>query len=127
MTPEATPAVGVDLVQVARLADALERSPRLRERLFTPSELSDAQRDGVAEDSLVAVRRLAARFAAKEATRKAFRRSIVWIELEVRTDPDGAPSLWHRGVPTGAGLSLAHDGDAAIAFVVAGYDPRTER
>ncbi len=55
--------VGIDLVDVARFALALERHPRLAERLFTDGERRDAK--GRPE-------RLAARFAAKEAVLKTF-------------------------------------------------------
>ena len=52
---------GIDLLEIGRLERALERRPRLAERLFTDGELADARsrrRPG---------RHLAARFAAKEA------------------------------------------------------------
>ena len=57
--------VGIDLIEVGRVEQALERRPRLAERLFSASELSYAharRRPG---------RHLAARFAAKEAAIKA--------------------------------------------------------
>ncbi|MFD0891954.1 4'-phosphopantetheinyl transferase superfamily protein, partial [Streptosporangium algeriense] len=51
--------IGVDVVDVARFAASLERTPSLRARLFTEAERG------------LAVRSLAARFAAKEAVAKA--------------------------------------------------------
>ncbi len=111
--------VGVDVVTVERFGVALSRTAGLRTRLFTDRELGDATRDGVDADSLVAVRRLAARFAAKEATCKAFGRRSAWRALEVRTDPSGAPTIWREGTPAPARVSLSHDGDVAIAFVLA--------
>jgi holo-[acyl-carrier protein] synthase len=57
--------IGIDLIEIGRLERALERRPRLAERLFSPAELEFASaraRPG---------RHLAARFAAKEATVKA--------------------------------------------------------
>lgn len=65
--------VGIDLVEIERLEAALERTPRLAERLFT-----EAERAYAAERARPG-RHLAARFAAKEATIKA-------LAL-----PDGAP------------------------------------
>jgi holo-[acyl-carrier protein] synthase len=65
-SPEPLPAgVGIDLLEIGRLERALERRPRLAERLFTDGELAYARsrhRPG---------RHLAARFAAKEAALKA--------------------------------------------------------
>ena len=111
---------GVDVVAVSRFGVALERTPALLQRVFTPDEVSDCTRGGVAGSSLVAVRRLAARFAAKEAARKALGLTRArWLDLEVRSRAGGAPELWVHGRPAPAALSLAHDGDVAIAFVVA--------
>ena len=58
-------AIGVDLLEVERLERALERRPRLAERLFT-----DGERAYAAERARPAVH-LAARFCAKEAVAKA--------------------------------------------------------
>lgn len=110
--------IGVDVADVGRLAVALERVPRLRDRLFTPAE-----RD-------LPVRSLAARFAAKEAVAKALGSpgGMSWQDCEVVTDRAGAPSLRvggtvarvaaERGV-TRWHLSLSHDGPVAVAMVVA--------
>ena len=51
--------IGVDVVDIARFEAALERTPALRDRLFTEIERP------------LATRSLAARFAAKEAVAKA--------------------------------------------------------
>jgi holo-[acyl-carrier protein] synthase len=57
--------VGIDLLDVERLERALERHPRLAERLFT-----DAEREYAASRARP-VMHLAARFCAKEAVAKA--------------------------------------------------------
>jgi holo-[acyl-carrier protein] synthase len=113
--------VGVDLVDVARFRLALERHPRLAERLFTEGERSDAK---------ARPERLAARFAAKEAVLKTFRvgiGAVPWRSIEVTTDEGGAPSvLLHApalelaraaGVET-LHLSMTHTQLTAAAFVV---------
>lgn len=116
-------AVGCDVVEVARLAGMLGRRPSARAVLFTPAERADAVRDGVAEDDLIAVRRLAARFAAKEAVVKLLRRPpLAWTDVEVRCAEDGAPSVWISGDPTPIAVSLAHDGAVAVATVAATDD-----
>jgi holo-[acyl-carrier protein] synthase len=110
--------IGVDVVSIERLGRALARTPALLERVFTASEVADATRGGVAMTSPTGTARLAARFAAKEATRKAVGGPPGWHDVEVKTDSDGAPSLRLFGQPTPASVSLAHDGGVAIAFVV---------
>ena len=96
-------AIGVDVADVARLAAALERVPRLRERLFTPGE-----RD-------LPVRSLAARFAAKEAGAKALRSpgGMSWQDCEVVGEPSGAPPAVVGGMVggerDGAGVSVGRE------------------
>jgi holo-[acyl-carrier protein] synthase len=117
--------VGLDVVQVARLERALERTPRLAERLFTAGERDSANR-GVPRRT----ESLAARFAAKEAVAKALGApgGLRWRDAEVVTDPSGRPRLvLHGGVAEQAAaqgitawhLSLSHDGGVATAVVIA--------
>ena len=106
--------VGTDVVEIARLEQALERTPTLRQRLFTSAE-SDLPLDS-----------LAARFAAKEALAKALGApaGLSWQDAEVVIDQDGRPSFSLTGAVAehAAGLrvhlSIAHDGGVAVAFVV---------
>ena len=73
--------VGTDLVEVARFEASLERTPTLRERLFTPAEAA------------LPLESLAARFAAKEALAKALGApaGLSWHDAEVVDDEDGRP------------------------------------
>ena len=57
--------VGIDLMEIGRFAAALERRPRLAERLFTDGERA------FAADRGEPARHLAVRFCAKEAVAKA--------------------------------------------------------
>jgi holo-[acyl-carrier protein] synthase len=106
--------VGTDLVEVARLGEALERTPTLRQRLFTPAEVE------------LPLESLAARFAAKEALAKALGApgGMSWQDAEVVVDQDGRPSFSLTGAVAEEAvgllvhLSLAHDGGMALAFVV---------
>lgn len=109
--------VGIDVVDVARFAETLERTPGLRRRLFTPAE-----RDRRLPS-------LAARFAAKEALAKALGAPVGlhWHDAEVVADDRGRPSFEVRdsvakrcaqqGVRT-IHLSLSHDAGVASAMVV---------
>jgi len=70
--------VGIDLLEVDRLERALERRPRLAERLFT-----DAERSYAATRACPSMH-LAARFCAKEAVAKALRLDAwSWHDVEV--------------------------------------------
>jgi len=116
---QVVPVVGCDVVDVSRMRDLLAERPGAAERLFTPIELADAGRGGVDPEGDIAIERLAARFAAKEATRKALGgRGPGLRSIEVRTDDLGAPSIWIDGAPSGLACSLSHDAGVAIAVVV---------
>ena len=74
----------------------------------------------------------AARFAAKEAVRKALGRPCPWSAIEVRRLAGGAPYLALASLLTsdgcritGSSLSLTHDGGVAIAVVALGGNART--
>lgn len=113
------PKVGCDVVDVARLAARLERRAGLTERIFTPTEIADAGRGGVLPGSRRHQERLAARFAAKEATRKAMGDlRLPFHATEVVSGLDGTPSLRLRGRDVGAQVSLSHDGGVAMAVVL---------
>jgi holo-[acyl-carrier protein] synthase len=110
--------VGVDLVDVARFTRALDKTPRLLERLFAPGERA------------LPVRSLAARFAAKEALIKAVGHSTEfrWHDMEVVSDEHRNPGFAVSGGvaaalaeigATSVHLSMTHDGGTAVAFVVA--------
>ena len=109
--------VGIDVVDVARFATTLERTPALRGRLFTPAEQ---------ERPLAS---LAARFAAKEALAKALGApaGLNWMDAEVLTDDTGRPSLVLSGTVAARAdeigvssthVSLSHDAGIASAVVI---------
>ena len=116
--------VGIDLVSVERLASALSRRPGLAQRLFTEHERG-ASRGARADE------RLAARFAAKEATMKALGVGLgafALRDVEVRTAEDGRPTLALHGAAhelavargaVGLSVSLSHAAGLATAVVVA--------
>ncbi|MEP7324997.1 MAG: holo-ACP synthase [Gemmatimonadota bacterium] len=118
--------VGIDLVQVSRIAESLDRfGDRFLKRIFTEGEIAYAR----AEPEQTA-ERLAARFAAKEATIKAMglaEQPFNWRDIEVRRTSSGACEIdLHGSVgafasSSGAGpliVSLSHEGDYATAVVI---------
>lgn len=114
--------VGIDLVEIARVEEALERRPGLAQRLFTDAELAYAQGKGRPGQHL------AARFAAKEAVAKALVLEAGWSMREVEVVSDGgAPSIrLHGAVAEAAGaqgvvalqVSLTHARETAGAVAM---------
>lgn len=117
---------GIDLVEVARVAASIKRfGERFLNRVFTPGEIAYCRsKHNFAE-------RFAARFAAKEAALKAigtgWRGGVAWVEVEVRREPGGRPTLHYSGRAaeyaaklgmTRASLSLSHTAEHAIAQVI---------
>lgn len=116
-------ATGVDLVDVDRIREAIERhGERFVARIFTQVEQREC--GGRATS-------LAARFAAKEAAAKALGCGIgdvSWLDIEVRGDENHAPHLYLYGAGeklakelglVNWSVSLSHTETQAIAFVVA--------
>jgi len=115
--------VGCDVVDVARMQRLLTERDGARDRIFSATERSDACRGGVSEGSAVEIERLAARFAAKEATRKALGGvGPSLLDIEVRTAASGAPELWISGRRSALSCSLSHDAGVALAVVVGTVD-----
>jgi holo-[acyl-carrier protein] synthase len=125
MSTQAEFVTGCDVVDIARLDEVIDRRPGFVERVFTERERADARRGGVAPGSWTERSRLAARFAAKEATRKALGAlDLGFHAVEVRSEPDGAPCLWVRGEPSGLACSLSHDAGVALAVIVGSASDR---
>ena len=123
-----TLAHGVDLVEVARITEMLEKhGPRFLDRCFTEAERADCFVNEKRSDE-----RLAARFAAKEAALKALGTGwvdgIAWTDVEVVRLPSGEPTLLVTGraeqIAAGRGItgwrvSLSHTATHAMASVIA--------
>jgi holo-[acyl-carrier protein] synthase len=127
--------VGLDLVSADSIREALRaHGDRYLSRVYTPREVSDCV-TGTSIDA----ERLAARFAAKEATFKALQvgdAAVSWLDVEVRRDPTGAVDLLLRGNAAnlaaevgmrGLALSLSHESGMAAAVVVAELADCAER
>jgi holo-[acyl-carrier protein] synthase len=115
--------IGIDLLEIDRLEQALERRPRLAERLFTDGERAYAAARGRPGQHL------AARFCAKEAVAKALAlEALNWREVEVVSPEGGGPPavLLHgaardRAAELGVqvSVSLTHTGSDAAAAAIA--------
>ena len=110
--------VGIDVVDVARFTQTMERTPQLAARLFTDAEQT------------LPPASLAARFAAKEALAKALGAPVGlrWLDAEVHRGADGRPHITMHGTVASRAfllgvhdthLSLSHDAGIASAVVIA--------
>ena len=114
-------AVGVDIIEIERIAQAVERwGHRFLGRIYTSGELQYCRGRSP---------QLAARFAAKEAMMKALgtgRHGVDWQDIEVVRPPGRAPTIRLQGralrvaqrlVVGHTALSISHSRDYAVAFV----------
>lgn len=118
-------AMGLDLVHIPRMEESLrDFGERFEDRLFTSAEVEYAR-----SAPLLRTERLAARFAAKEATIKALslgHEGVDWREIEVTRQEDGSCSMALHGKAAAALTArggsrllvcMSHDGDYAAAVV----------
>ena len=118
--------VGIDLVSVSSVRESVdEHGEHYLARVFTERELEDCS-----TASGVDPERLAARFAAKEATLKVLRPGevgIPWSAIEVQRDSEGwvelrldgpAAKVAQEGGITDLCLSITHEAGFASAVVI---------
>ena len=109
--------VGIDVVDIGRFDETMQRTPALRERLFTEQERSRP------------LASLAARFAAKEALAKALGAPVGmhWLDAEIVSEATGDPQFDIRGTVLARAeqlgvrsvhVSMSHDAGIASAVVV---------
>ena len=105
--------IGIDVVNIARFQESVDRTPTLLTRLFTETE------------STLSMGSIAARFAAKEALTKALNiKTINWREIEVANEESGKPYFkFHGAVATHlenkiVHLTISHDAGIASAMVI---------
>lgn len=122
---QAVKGLGVDIIEIDRMRGALEREPRMKERVFTAGERS------YCESKSRSFVHYALRFAAKEAAVKALGtgfRGLRFADIEVSRDGKGKPALELHGAAskladeigvTAIYLSLSYTRKNAVASVIA--------
>jgi holo-[acyl-carrier protein] synthase len=117
--------IGVDMVEIARVRQLIEKDEGFARRIFTEREIA------YCEGKYSRAQHYAARFTAKEAFFKAlgtgFRDGMGWRDVEVENDVLGKPQLrlaaaalaqFRRRRLKNTHLSLSHTREMAIALVV---------
>ncbi|WP_420599061.1 holo-ACP synthase [Neptuniibacter sp.] len=118
--------VGTDILQISRIEQALERTPKLAERILTSREQAcfSAEKQPA--------RFLAKRFAAKEAVTKALGtgigRGVSWHHIEIDKDELGRPLVTLNGGAAERAselgianiqISYSDEKEYIVAFVIA--------
>lgn len=108
--------IGVDIIEVERVARLAGKSPRFLEKTFTPREIA------YCSPKRNKYQNYAARFAAKEAFFKALGGRINWTDVELINRPSGQPELVVKGRARWpfdrAHVSISHLAAYAVAVVV---------
>ena len=113
--------IGIDLIEIDRIEQALERHPGFRARCFTETERS------YCDSRARPAQHYAARFAGKEAVGKALGSGVrfTWREIEIAGRPkpgvrlSGTTRAWAERIGAGAiDLSLTHSRGLAAAVCV---------
>jgi holo-[acyl-carrier protein] synthase len=114
--------VGIDLIEIERVARALARHPGFRERCFTAEEIR------YCDSRPNPAQHYAGRFAGKEAVGKALGSGVhfTWKEIEIRGRPkpgvhlSGRTAAWAERVGAAhVELSMTHSRGLAAAVAVA--------
>lgn len=114
--------IGIDVIENPRFGLAMERHPRLIERIFTSSEQEYCR------SRADPVKHFAVRFAAKEAVGKALGTGVRrWREIEI--SGGGRPGVRISGLTlseaersgsAAVSISLSHSREISVAVAVAG-------
>lgn len=109
---------GIDIVELTRIEEAINRSPRFSQRILSERELIYYQQ----LQSRRKVEFLAGRFAAKEAFAKAVGSGIggdlSWQDIEILADNKGKPIVVSKKTDGQIHLSISHSREYAIANVI---------
>ena len=119
--------VGLDLIEIERIAAALVRHPvRFRERVYTEREVAECERKPDPAQSY------AGRFAGKEAVGKALGRGVPFTWSEIEITGRGKPQVTLSGSMLAAAarlgvtrvdLSMTHTRTTAAAVAIAVREP----
>ncbi len=111
-------ACGIDIIEISRIEDALNKNHRFLEKVFSPYEIAYYIENGKKAEHL------AGAYAAKEAFAKYTGKGISRLdlpEISVMHNGAGKPYLTYKGEAQAVSLSISHNKTTAVA-VVCGED-----
>jgi len=107
---------GIDIVEIARIKELMEKDDRLKNRIFTENEVRYCEKKRKKYDHY------AVRFAAKEAIWKALGKGGVGLKnIEIRNRSNGQPQVYIKGKRLDAPkilVSLTHSREYAVAQAI---------
>ncbi|MDS9472177.1 holo-ACP synthase [Sporosarcina pasteurii] len=110
--------IGLDVVELDRIASLDAKSPKFRARILTEKELEIYE----SYHGHRQVEFLAGRFAGKEAFAKALGTGIGekcnFIHIEILPNPEGKPELAFKGTVANGFISITHTKNIAAAQVI---------
>ena len=132
MKPSSRPAIGIDIVEISRLAKTSKKwGKSFLNKIYTRRELA------YSNSKRFPYQHLAARFAAKEAIFKALgeveKDFVGWKNIEILNDPYGKPVVfWHGKAKDvkkkrrirAAAVSLSHTENYAVASALLVFHPQ---
>lgn len=103
--------IGVDIVKIDRIEKAILRNDNFKNKIFSKKEID------YCESKIKKFESYAARFAAKEAY---FKTGGIaeYNEIEILNSENGKPELYIKNIKINGDISLSHDGDYAIAYLI---------
>lgn len=117
--------IGIDIIEINRIAKAIDKSPRFIERIFTENEISILNKNNMKPASVAGF------FAAKEAVVKALGtglRDMKWKDIEILKDELGKPlvllhnnalkTAYSRNINTIL-ITISHSKENAVAQATA--------
>lgn len=108
--------IGIDIIELSRVAEMIERQPKFLDRILTPFEKEKMEMLSGHRK----VEFLAGRFAAKEAFSKAngtgIGKQLSFLDIEIHTNPLGKPVIVKPAIQ--AHLSISHSREYAVAQVI---------
>lgn len=110
--------IGLDIVELDRIAKTNQRTEKFRKRILTMKELDVYN----AHSATRRIEFLAGRFAGKEAFSKAMGTGIGarcrFVDIEIISDPLGKPELFFKGEKVNGFISITHTKNIAAAQVI---------
>ncbi|KHF39074.1 holo-ACP synthase [Halalkalibacter okhensis] len=110
--------IGIDIVELERIEEVMNRQPRFVERVLTVNERKTFETYSKKRK----IEFLAGRFAAKEAFVKAtgtgISKNYSWHDIEIIKEDSGKPNLVVPGLLGHTHLSISHSRNYAVAEVI---------
>ncbi|MDD3225164.1 MAG: holo-ACP synthase [Clostridium sp.] len=116
--------VGIDIIEISRIKDAMEKNPMFLEKVYTKNEIDYIKSRNYRPEYA------AGRFAAKEAVSKALGTGIFGIsirDIEVDRNANGKPLIVLRGKAKQIAqkngnykvhVSISHSRESAVAYAI---------